>query len=145
MFLLTEFNLLQIALGKPVQVGSYAVVNHTKLTTMSAEILTNVTSLDYDSKSSPDVIPLWIVVTSACLGALILMALIYLLYRVCIFSCFLINVVILNLVFDHYVCFIENIQPSKSHELKKFPNTVLQDRLQDCYRVQGVHAKFTRI
>lgn len=32
----------------------------------------------------PDVVPLWVVVLSACAGALILMLLVYLLYKVCI-------------------------------------------------------------
>ncbi|XP_065213980.1 integrin alpha-PS2 isoform X2 [Planococcus citri] len=79
----------KIALFRPVQVGSYVEVNITKLphiraqvsnVTYVSEVLTNVTSLDY-GKTPPDVIPLWVVVGSACLGALILMLLVYLLYK----------------------------------------------------------------
>lgn len=82
----TKLFLQQIAFGKPVKVGSYAQVFSDKVSSTAHEIVTNVTSLDYDAKTPPDVIPLWIVVISACLGALILMALIYLLYRVSIFD-----------------------------------------------------------
>lgn len=80
---------LQIAVYRPVEVGSFVEVEITKLPHIKSpsnltyihEFKTNITSVEVD-KVAPDVIPLWIVVGSACLGALILMLLIYLLYKV---------------------------------------------------------------
>ena len=73
-----------------MEIGSYVVVNVTKLPhrrtpkvnlTFSGEILTKVSSMD-SVKTFPKVIPLWIFVSAACSGSLILMLLVYILFRV---------------------------------------------------------------
>jgi integrin alpha 8 len=55
----------------------------------SYEIMTTV--LPFTNMNTADIVPLWIVVISACAGTSILLLLVYLLYKVCSIHLFLYN------------------------------------------------------
>lgn len=81
--------MFQFAFHPEVQVSSLMAGRVTRLPHIGTpdqsalhthEVVTQVVPRDTGAK--PDIVPLWVVVLSACAGALILMLLVYLLYKV---------------------------------------------------------------
>ena len=70
-----------------------------------------------DPVPKPDVIPLWIFVLAACAGALILLLLVYLLYKVYL-SCLMLSKKYSNIL-DHFSVWILQTKPSNRIAARK--------------------------